>query len=394
MKHLAVLGSTGSIGTQTLEVVDALGAWQVDILSANRNRTRLYEQIKKYRPRHVFITDKDSYEYFCGLKAELAGVDFHYGWADYPDTLGGIDCVIGAISGAAGIEPTLLSLQAGLRVGLANKETMVEAGELVLDSIERFGGTIIPVDSEHSAIFQCLEKDGLMGSPASAGRACKADAVQRIILTASGGPFRALPKTDFAGVTRERALNHPNWSMGAKVTIDSATMMNKGLEVIEAHYLFVCDYDRIQVVVHPESIVHSMVQYADGAIKAQLGLADMRLPIQLSLTWPQRIRADFPILDAWELGTLHFEKPRFDVFPAIELAYSCGRKGGTAPVVMNAANEVAVGAFLRDEIRFTDIIPTVSECVARTPWESLKSLAQIHEADAAARDLTKRLIKA
>jgi 1-deoxy-D-xylulose-5-phosphate reductoisomerase len=393
MKHLAVLGSTGSIGTQSLEVVDHLADWQVDLLSAHRNRKLVYEQIKKYHPAHVFITDKESYLYFKDLAVEFTGTAFHYGWQDYPSCLEGLDCVIGAISGAAGIEPTLLSLQAGLRVGLANKETMVEAGDLVLDTMERCGGTIIPVDSEHSAIFQCLERDGLMGAPASAGRSCASDAVAKIILTASGGPFRTLEKEAFTQVTRERALAHPNWSMGAKVTIDSATMMNKGLEVLEAHYLFNCDYDRIQVVVHPESIVHSMVQYVDGAVKAQLGLADMRLPIQLALTWPERAETAFPVLDVWDMGTLRFEKPRFDVFPGIQLAYECGRKAGTAPVVMNAANEVAVAAFLADQIRFTDIIPTVTECVERTPWQAVESLAHIHEADAQARDLTKSLLR-
>lgn len=393
MKHLAVLGSTGSIGTQTLEVVDHLGGWQVDLISAHSNRKLLYEQIKKYHPIHVFITDKDSYLYFQDCACEFSGSAFHYGWQDYPSCLDGLDCVIGAISGAAGIEPTLLSLQAGLRVGLANKETMVEAGELVLNTMERYGGSIIPVDSEHSAIFQCLEEDNLMGRPLSAGRKCASDAVAKIILTASGGPFRDLEKEAFSKVTRERALAHPNWNMGAKVTIDSATMMNKGLEVIEAHYLFNCDYDLIQVVVHPESIVHSMVQFVDGAVKAQLGLADMRLPIQLALTWPERVVSGFPVLNVWEMGTLHFEKPRFDVFPGIQLAYQCGKKAGTAPVTMNAANEVAVAAFLSDQIRFTDIIPIVADCVERTPWEPVESLAQIHEADKQARLLAQDLLK-
>ena len=315
MKHLAILGSTGSIGTQTLEVVDALGTYQVDILSAHRNKALLYEQVRKYQPKHVFITDKTTYEYFKGVQNETPFCRYHYLWADYADCLEGIDCVIGAITGAAGIEPVLDSLRAGLRIGLAN---------------------------------------------------------------ALGGEGMGL---------------HPNWSMGAKITIDSATMVNKGLEIIEAHYLFNCDYDRIQVVVHPESIVHSMVQFVDGAIKAQLGLPDMRLPIQLALTYPARVGTGFEALDAWEMGTLHFEKPRFDVFPGINMAYTCGKRGGSAPIVMNAANEVVVAAFLEEKIRFVDIVPLVEECVAKTPWQKVESLAQIHAIDAEARALATELMQ-
>ena len=379
MKHLAILGSTGSIGTQTLEVVDALGTHQVDILSAHRNKALLYEQVKKYQPKHVFITDKSTYDYFKGVQQETPFCHYHYLWDDYADCLDGIDCVIGAITGAAGIESVLASLRAGLRIGLANKETMVEAGDLVLALLAQYGGEIIPVDSEHSAIFQCLE-----GRP---------DEVEKIILTASGGPFRTWEKERFASITKADALKHPNWSMGAKITIDSATMVNKGLEIIEAHYLFGCDYDRIQVVVHPESIVHSMVQFADGAIKAQLGLPDMRLPIQLALTHPARVATGFEALDVWQMGTLHFEKPRFDVFPGITMAYDCGKCGGSAPIVMNAANEVIVAAFLDEKIRFIDIVPMVMECVAKTPWQKVESLAQIHAIDAEARALANDLMK-
>lgn len=379
MKHLAILGSTGSIGTQTLEVVDALGTYQVDILSAHRNKDLLYQQVMKYRPKHVFITDSTTYEYFKGVQQETPFCRYHYLWHDYAACLSDIDCVIGAITGAAGIEPVLDSLRAGLRIGLANKETMVEAGDIVLALLKQYHGEIIPVDSEHSAIFQCLE-----GRP---------DEVAKIILTASGGPFRTWETERFASITKADALKHPNWSMGAKITIDSATMVNKGLEVIEAHYLFNCDYDRIQVVVHPESIVHSMVQFTDGAIKAQLGLPDMRLPIQLAMTYPARVATGFEALDVWEMGTLHFEKPRFDVFPGITMAYECGKQGGSAPIVMNACNEVVVAAFLEDRIRFVDIVPTVMECVARTPWQKVETLDQIHAIDAEARALAADLIK-
>lgn len=379
MKHLAILGSTGSIGTQTLEVVDALGTYQVDILSAHCNKDLLYQQVMKYRPKHVFITDSTTYEYFKGVQQETPFCRYHYLWHDYASCLSDIDCVIGAITGAAGIEPVLDSLRAGLRIGLANKETMVEAGDIVLALLKQYHGEIIPVDSEHSAIFQCLE-----GRP---------DEVAKIILTASGGPFRTWETERFASITKADALKHPNWSMGAKITIDSATMVNKGLEVIEAHYLFNCDYDRIQVVVHPESIVHSMVQFTDGAIKAQLGLPDMRLPIQLAMTYPARVATGFEALDVWEMGTLHFEKPRFDVFPGITMAYECGKQGGSAPIVMNACNEVVVAAFLEDRIRFVDIVPTVMECVARTPWQKVETLDQIHAIDAEARALAADLIK-
>lgn len=379
MKHLAILGSTGSIGTQTLEVVDALGTYQVDILSAHRNKDLLYQQVMKYRPKHVFITDSTTYEYFKGVQQETPFCRYHYLWHDYASCLSDIDCVIGAITGAAGIEPVLDSLRAGLRIGLANKETMVEAGDIVLALLKQYHGEIIPVDSEHSAIFQCLE-----GRP---------DEVAKIILTASGGPFRTWETERFASITKADALKHPNWSMGAKITIDSATMVNKGLEVIEAHYLFNCDYDRIQVVVHPESIVHSMVQFTDGAIKAQLGLPDMRLPIQLAMTYPARVATGLEALDVWEMGTLHFEKPRFDVFPGITMAYECGKQGGSAPIVMNACNEVVVAAFLEDRIRFVDIVPTVMECVARTPWQKVETLDQIHAIDAEARALAADLIK-
>lgn len=379
MKHLAVLGSTGSIGTQTLEVVDALGTYKVDILSAHRNKELLLQQVKKYQPKHVFITEAQTYSYFQTIAVETPNTTYHFMWKDYSACLENVDVVIGAITGAAGIAPTLDSLRAGLRVGLANKETMVEAGDIVLDLLNQYGGEIIPVDSEHSAIFQCLES--------------YPEEVAKVILTASGGPFRTWEKDRFASITKVDALKHPNWSMGAKITIDSATMVNKGLEVIEAHYLFNCDYDNIQVVVHPESVIHSMAQFVDGAVKAQLGLPDMRLPIQLAMTYPNRVHTGFEAMDVWSMGTLHFEKPRFDVFPGITMAYECGKKGGSAPIVMNAANEVAVAAFLRDEIRFVDIVPTVQETIEKMQWEKVTSLEQIYDIDTRAREKAMSLLK-
>ena len=367
MKHLAILGSTGSIGTQTLEVVDALGTYQVDILSAHRNKALLYEQVRKYQPKHVFITDKTTYEYFKGVQNETPFCRYHYLWADYADCLEGIDCVIGAITGAAGIEPVLDSLRAGLRIGLANKETMVEAGDLVNDLLAKHGGEIIPVDSEHSAIFQCLE-----GRPQE---------IAKIILTASGGPFRTWESERFQSITRADALKHPNWSMGAKITIDSATMVNKGLEIIEAHYLFNCDYDRIQVVVHPESIVHSMVQFVDGAIKAQLGLPDMRLPIQYALFYPERKPLQSEALDLFKLHTMTFEEPDLGTFRGLALAYEAARRGGSMPTALNAANEKAVAMFLDRKIRFLDIPEIISECMAAHQWIDHPSLEDILETE-------------
>lgn len=378
MKHCAILGSTGSIGTQSLDVVDILKNYQVDILAAHSNKSLLFKQIKKYQPKHVFITHQQTYQYFKDIHSEMPQTHFHYMWDDYDSAIESVDCVIGAISGAAGIEPTLKSLKAGIRVGLANKETMVEAGDLVRSCLEAYGGEIIPVDSEHSAIFQCLEKH--------------VDAVKKIILTASGGPFRDYSEEDFAHITKEQALKHPNWSMGAKITIDSATMMNKGLEVIEAYHLFGCSYEQIEVVVHPESIIHSMVQFVDGAVKAQLGLPDMKVPIQLAFTYPERKANNLPALNVWEIGKLQFFKPRFEIFPAIELAYSCGKRGGSAPIVMNASNEEIVQAFLEDKIRFTEIIPLVAKCVDTVAWQQIESIEHIYEVDREARALAKSLI--
>lgn len=373
MKHLAILGSTGSIGTQTLEVVDALGTYQVDILSAHRNKALLYEQVRKYQPKHVFITDKTTYEYFKGVQNETPFCRYHYLWADYADCLEGIDCVIGAITGAAGIEPVLDSLRAGLRIGLANKETMVEAGDLVNDLLAKHGGEIIPVDSEHSAVFQCLE-----GRPQE---------IAKIILTASGGPFRTWESERFQSITRADALKHPNWSMGAKITIDSATMVNKGLEIIEAHYLFNCDYDRIQVVVHPESIVHSMVQFVDGAIKAQLGLPDMRLPIQLALTWPERVPCKVPRMSLAEVAKLTFFAPDYEAFPALNLAKQAAALKGDRGAVLNGANEAAVGLFLDGRIGFTEIAERVSHALDSIPYRKDITLDDVLAADRAAREL-------
>ena len=379
MKHLAILGSTGSIGTQTLEVVDALGTYQVDILSAHRNKALLYEQVRKYQPKHVFITDKTTYEYFKGVQNETPFCRYHYLWADYADCLEGIDCVIGAITGAAGIEPVLDSLRAGLRIGLANKETMVEAGDLVNDLLAEHGGEIIPVDSEHSAIFQCLE-----GRPQE---------IAKIILTASGGPFRTWESERFQSITRADALKHPNWSMGAKITIDSSTLVNKGFEVIEAHWLFGTPAERISVLLHPQSIIHSMVEFEDGAIKAQLGTPDMRLPISFALLYPDRANRPGERFNFLNHPQLTFAEVDRAKYPALDIAYDCLRRGGTAACTMNGANEVAVAAFLARKCAWLDIVRAIRYALEHAAFVPSPTLADYAEANAEARALAAEFLQ-
>ncbi len=378
MKHIGILGSTGSIGRQTLEVVEANPSlFSIDVLAAKRHSALIIEQVRRFMPRHLFITDAKAAE---SLAIELSDVktEVHSGWNDWPDVCRTLDFVLGAISGAAGILPTLTALEAGLPIGLANKETLVSAGDLVDDTLSRYGGSLIPVDSEHSAIFQCLQGQ---------------DAAERLIITASGGPFRTTPSDALQYITPQDALNHPNWQMGPKITIDSATLMNKGLEVIEAHRLFHIPIDQIDVVVHPESIVHSMVEFKDGSILGQMGLPDMRLPIQYALNWPNRLHHSFERLQLTKIGALHFEEPRWDAFPALRLAYDMGRMGGIMPAVMNAANEEAVAAFLENRIRFTDIMTVVSQVLSRFEYQPIESLDMLLSIDAQARRLSQQLIK-
>lgn len=365
MKRLAIFGSTGSIGRQTLEVVAAHpDRYSVELLSCHSQEALFLAQIETYKPRAVFVTDPGTME---RVKSALAGQPIRvFGdWQALPAYLKEVDFVIGAIGGFAGIRPTMMALEAGLPVGLANKETLVAGGDLVRRTLERSGGRILPVDSEHSAIFQCLE-----------GQARP----ERLIITASGGPFRTW-EGSFETITVADALRHPNWSMGRKITIDSATLMNKGLEVIEAMHLFEMPVSAIDVVVHPESIIHSMVQFADGSILAQLGLPDMRLPIQYALSWPERLADPFPHLDVLSLSTLHFEPPRYADFPALGLAFDAARAGGSLPCTLNAANEVAVAAFLEERLRFVDIPVVVAETMARMPAVSLSDLDSLEALD-------------
>lgn len=374
-RRLAILGSTGSIGVQTLEVAalfpERLG---IDTLVAGSDWESLAMQAKATHPRVVVIADEAAY---ASLKNELAGTDIEVRAGAEAIELAAaapeVDVVVAAIVGAAGLRPTLAAARAGKTIALANKESLVVAGALVKEACRESGAVVLPVDSEHSALFQAV-----VGEPL--------DTVDRLILTASGGPFRQRDAGSFEAITREEALAHPNWSMGAKVTIDSATLMNKGLEVIEAHWLFGFDADRIEVVVHPQSVVHSIVEFVDGSYKAQLGVPTMCVPIQYALTFPDRWPAPHPRLDWATLGSLDFEAPDLVRFPALGLAFEALRKGGAAPAVLNAANEVAVARFLSDEIRFTEIPRLVEAALAEAPARA-ESLEALMAADAAARQL-------
>lgn len=371
MKNTAILGSTGSIGCQTLEVIDEFSQdFSVKILSAHSNYELIYKQIKKYNPEYVFITDKKCYEKL--IVSELPLVKIFHGFSELGLVLNqcDIDICIGGISGAAGILPTLIFLEKGITVALANKETLVSAGVLVRNIINDKGGKVITVDSEHSAIMQCMEET---------------KAFKKIILTASGGPFREWSQEELAKVTLEDALKHPTWTMGKKITIDSATLMNKGLEVIEANWLFNVDYDNINVVIHPESIVHSMVEYGDGSILAHLGPKDMRIPIQYALTYPERKNNSFPKIDLTEIGKLNFYKPDFKKFPSLLLAYEAGRVGGTLPAVLNAANEEAVSMFLNKQISFIQIPEIVEKVMSVHSPEFYPNLEEIINIDLWAR---------
>ena len=379
MKKTAILGSTGSIGTQTLEVIEEFNQdFSVSILSAHSNYQLILEQIYKYKPEYVFITEKKCFD---RLVSESHGkTKIYFGFSHLGDILKDtqIDICVGGISGSAGIKPTLSFLERGITVALANKETLVTAGNLVREIIKEKGGSVITVDSEHSAIMQCMENT---------------KAAKRILLTASGGPFREWSKEDLQKVTLEDALNHPTWSMGKKITIDSATLMNKGLEVIEANWLFDIDYDNIEVIIHPESIVHSMVEYGDGSIIAHLGPKDMRIPIQYALTYPERKNNTCPKIDVTEIGRLNFYKPDFEKFPALKLAYDAGKTGGTMPGVLNAANEAAVELFLNRKISFLQIPEFVEKTMIKHRMESCPDLEKIIEIDSWARNMVKSYIE-
>ncbi len=353
-KHIALLGSTGSIGKQALEVIHANPDYfEVEVLTAQNNADLLIAQAKKFKPNAVVIANEDHYE---KVKTALIPLDIKVFAGENSlasiveiDT---IDLVLTALVGFSGLKPTIKAIQAGKNIALANKETLVVAGELITKLAREKGVNIFPVDSEHSAIFQCLV--GEFYNP-----------IEKIILTASGGPFRGKKKHDLQNIKKGQALKHHNWTMGAKVTIDSATLMNKGLEVIEAKWLFSVKADQIEVVVHPQSIIHSLVQFRDGSVKAQLGLPDMRLPIQFALTYPQRLPSDFPRFDFSKYPSLTFEKPDTETFRNLALSFEAMGKAGNMPCVLNAANEVAVAAFLNDQIGFLEMPDVVEQCLEK-----------------------------
>ena len=380
-RQIALLGSTGSIGTQALDIVrNNPDRFEVYALVARRNVELLARQAREFRPEVVVIADEQQY---APLKEALADLPMKV-WAG-ADAIADVvqmepvDMVLTAVVGYAGLRPTLAALEAGKAVALANKETLVVAGELVTATARRAGAPILPVDSEHSAIFQCLSGQD-------------AQAVEKVILTASGGPFRTTPREELATVTPAEALRHPNWSMGAKVTIDSASMMNKGFEMIEARWLFGLPPERIEVVVHPQSIVHSMVQFADGAVMAQLGMPDMHLPIAYALAYPRRLHSDAPRLDFARLSTLTFEAPDRERFPNLTYAFDAIRRGGNMPCILNAADEVAVDAFLCGRIGFIAMSDLIAETMARTAFIATPTYDDYVQTDAEARRIAMEMI--
>ena len=372
-RTISLLGSTGSIGRQSLDVIAACGM-QVAALTANRDVERMEEQCRRFRPALAVMMDGGAAD---DLRVRLAdtGIRVASGPAGLLEaaTLEEVDTVITAVVGIVGLEPTLAALRVGKRVALANKETLVCAGELVMETADEYGAEIVPVDSEHSAIFQCLQ-----------GCADRRE-VLRLILTASGGPFYGCTREQLRAVTLEQALKHPNWSMGAKITVDSATLMNKGLEFIEAMRLYRLPPEKISIVVHRESIIHSLVEYCDHAVLAQLGVPDMRLPIQYALTWPERTAAVAPHLDLLACPPLTFAAPDEEAFPCLALAKGAARTGGTATAILNGANEAAVGRFLAGEIGFLDIPDLVERALAAVPVVQRPTLSDILAADQLAR---------
>ncbi len=370
---VSILGSTGSIGRQTLDIIDNLHI-PVAALTAGSSVERMAGQCRKYRPALAVMATEEAANQ---LQKEISDLPTRVSWGEEglieAATIENADCVITAVVGMVGLKPTLAAIRAGKRIGLANKETLVCAGELVMAEAKACGAEIIPVDSEHSAIFQCL-----MGSHSK-------EEIKRIILTCSGGPFFGMDKEQLKTVTKADALRHPNWKMGAKITIDCATLMNKGLEVIEAMRLYDLPLEQVDVVIHRQSIVHSMVEFTDGAVMAQLGAPDMRLPIQLAMTYPERKECPVDALDLLTCGSLTFVQPDMDAFPCLALARKCAKLGGTACPAMNGANEEAVAMYLNDEIGFYDIYDLVSKAVDAVPFIQNPTLEQILETDRLAR---------
>jgi len=382
VKRIAILGSTGSIGTQALEVIDQHPAiFEVEVLTAMSQADLLISQAIKYKPSHVVIGDESKYEFVRNALSGL-NINVHAGAKSLEEvvTLESVDVVLTALVGYAGLLPTVKAIQAGKPIALANKETLVVAGGLIMPLAKKMGVPILPVDSEHSAIFQCL-----MGE--------SHNPIEKIILTASGGPFRGFTKDQLANVTRAQALKHPNWTMGAKITIDSASLMNKGLEVIEAAWLFGVEASQIEVVVHPQSIVHSLVQFDDGSIKAQLGLPDMKLPIQFALGYPSRIKSDFPRFDFRQFGSLTFEQADVDTFRNLGFAFKALDQGGNMACILNAANEIAVDAFLKEQIGFLQMSDLLEDCMSHGTFLGHPTLEDYIETDLVTRKMAQNWVE-
>lgn len=379
-RRITILGSTGSIGTNTIDLIERDPAsYRVEALTAYRSVELLAEQARKFDARFVAIADPDKY---ADLKSTMSGTDAEI--AAGPDAIveaaaRDADWVMAGIVGAAGLEPTLEAARQGAVVAFANKECLVCAGDLMLEEIAQSGATLLPVDSEHNAIFQVFEFD-------------RRATVEKIILTASGGPFRDRTRDEMKNVTPAEAVAHPNWDMGAKISVDSATMMNKGLELIEAYYLFGLPEDRIDILVHPQSIIHSMVAYVDGSVLAQLGTPDMRTPISYTLAWPQRMEAPSARLDLGDIATLTFEAPDFERFPALRLARAALKTGGSAPTILNASNEEAVAGFLAEKVGFLDIPRIVEETLEKMPGSDIRSVEDVLAVDAEARRVARGLM--
>jgi 1-deoxy-D-xylulose-5-phosphate reductoisomerase len=373
-KRIAILGSTGSIGTQALHVIDNNpSSFKAEVLTAKKNADLLIEQALRFKPGHVVIADNKHYE---KVKQALSGhpVKVHTGEESLSEvvTLESVDVVLTAIVGFAGLLPTIAAIRAGKNIALANKETLVVAGELVTSLARENNVSIYPVDSEHSAIFQCLAGENI---------------------ESSGGPFRGMSYDSLKNVTKEQALMHPNWNMGNKVTIDSATLMNKGLEVIEAKWLFGTGPDKVEVIVHPQSIIHSIVQFRDGSMKAQMGLPDMHLPIQYALSYPERLKTEFKRFSFNDYPNLTFEKPDLKIFRSLPLAYEALKKGGNMPCILNAANESVVEAFLNDEVAFLKMPDIIEETMNKAAYTTHPSIDDYPASDKQARDIANKLIK-
>jgi 1-deoxy-D-xylulose-5-phosphate reductoisomerase len=381
-KQIAILGSTGSIGTQALQVIEEHpDLYEVYALTANNQVDLLIGQARRFQPEAVVITNEDKYQQLKDALSDLP-IKVYAGKAALAQIVESapIDIVLTAIVGYAGLEPTMNAIRAGKAIALANKETLVVAGELINKLAQQYRTPILPVDSEHSAVFQCLA--GEVGNP-----------IEKVILTASGGPFRTFTREQLKTVTKQQALKHPNWAMGAKITIDSASMMNKGFEVIEAKWLFGVRPDQIEVVVHPQSVVHSMVQFEDGSIKAQLGMPDMRLPIQYAFSYPDRIHSSFDRLDFAKCTSLTFEQPDTERFRNLALAYEAMHQGGNMPCIVNAANEVVVAAFLREEIGFLEMSDVIENTMKKVSFITTPTYEDYVATDAEARRIAAEMIK-